>query len=68
MVDDFVGQLTNHIVYVSIQLLLLYNYIKTHIGVNYNKLYINNESFHKYIDTIHVNSYYLKKMVLSYIG
>jgi len=66
MVDDFVGQLTNHIVYVSIQLLLLYNYIKTHIGVNYNKLYINNESFHKYIDTIHVNSYYLKKMVLSY--
>lgn len=65
--DDFLeNYLTQYVINIGIQLILMFNIIKTHMGVNYNKLYNNNELFHKCIDTMHVNSYYLKNLVLPY--
>lgn len=65
--DDFLeNYLKQYVINIGIQLILMFNIIKTHIGVNYNKLYTNNELFHKCIDTLQVNSYHMKKLTLPY--
>jgi len=64
--DDILHNITQQIVKFGIQLVLVFNVIKTHVCMNYNKLYINNELFHKCIDTLQVNSYHVKKLALPY--
>jgi hypothetical protein len=55
-----------YLTYVGIKLLLLINNIKTHSEISYYKLYENNESFHKCIDTLHVNAYYIRQLAVPY--
>lgn len=64
--DDFLENITGYILNVGIQLILMFNIIKTHLDVNCNKLYINNLFFHKCIDMLIDNSYHLQKVALSY--
>ena len=64
--DDFLEKLTQHILNFGFQLLLMFNIIKTHMDLNYNKLYTNNEVFHRFIDKLGENVYCMKQLSLSY--
>lgn len=60
--NDLNEQLMRYLSYIGIQLLFLINMLQTYLEINYNNLYNNNVSFHKFIDAIDDNLYSLKKL------
>ena len=59
-------QFMKYLTYVGIQMIILLNLIATHTEVNYHKFYKNNLHFHRYIDTLHDNAYYMKRLAVPY--
>ena len=55
-----------YLTYIGIQMLFLCNIIMTHTEINYRKFYNNNDSFHKCIDTLHDNAYYVRCLTVPY--
>ena len=55
-----------YLTYIGIQMLFLINVIKTHSEINYHRFYKNNDSFHKFIDTLQDNTYYVQRLIMPY--
>jgi len=64
--NDLNDWLKQYLTYIGIQLVFLINILQTHLEINYNNFYKNNDSFHKCVDAIEDNAYYLKKLTVPY--
>lgn len=65
-INDLNEQTMRYLSYIGMQILFFINIVQTYLEINYNNLYNNSVSFHKFIDTIEDNLYSLKKLTVSH--
>lgn len=65
--DNFLDLLTQYVLNIGLQLLILFNNIKTHMELSYHKLYIDNDLFHRCIDQFHDSLYHVKQSSMSHL-
>lgn len=64
--DDFSEKAVQYLTYIGVQLLFLLNFINTHMKIQYENLYKDNDFFHKCVDKMDENLYYMKSLSVPY--